>query len=339
VKKKEYQKVTKSSRLFKIVLGVTVVIGLLFVLFLGVLFKEEKTLHQDKSEVLVVMEENQIPSVEKNEAALNEDLPQDVVAESIPQEVFESIAEDQEILLQKEADDEATLMPSNEKYVAIVIDDMGVSPKHTEEMISLKAPITSSFLTYGNNLKEYCAEAVAAGHEIMMHTPMEPEGEADLAPDTLKIKMSDEEIEKAFLEMLSKFEGLDVNGINGHMGSLFTQSAPKLDVVMRVLKEKGMFFLDSKTSQNTKGPEVAAMEGVPFVLRDVFLDNENSYEYVMGQLKKTEDIALKNGYAVAIGHPKSETFKALKDWLGGLDEKGLKLVHLSEILKMKYEKN
>lgn len=224
-------------------------------------------------------------------------------------------------------------------YVAVVIDDMGISPRRTEEMLSIKAPISSSFLTYGKNLKEFCKEAEEAGHEVIMHTPMEPKVQADLAPDTLKISMSDEEIEKAFLEMLGKFDGENIKGINNHMGSLFTESAQKLDAVMKILKAKNMYFLDSKTSKYSQGENVAEMEGVPYVARDVFLDNENDYEKIRTQLSKLERIAQKNGFAVAIGHPKTQTFAALRDWVQTLDGKNIKLVHLSDIVDLKYKKN
>ena len=52
----------------------------------------------------------------------------------------------------------------------------------------------------------------------------------------------------------------------------------------------------------------------------------------MGQLALTERLARKNGYAIAIGHPKSQTYEALKDWLQTLDKKQIRLLHLSEII-------
>jgi len=224
-------------------------------------------------------------------------------------------------------------------YIAVVIDDMGISQKHTDEILSIHAPLTSSFLTYGKNLKEFLEKASSAGQEIIMHTPMEPKVKADLAPDTLKISMTDEEIEKTFSDMLSKFDGIKIKGINNHMGSLFTESASKLDVVMKILKEKNMFFLDSKTSEYSQGEKVAALEDVPYVARDVFLDNENDYQKISTQLSKLEKKANENGFAVGIGHPKSQTFAALKDWLPTLENKNIKLVHLSDLIDLKNKKN
>ncbi len=262
------------------------------------------------------------------------DLALEAEASHESEEDFEEIKEEES------EDDEApeNVQEGEEYFVSVVIDDMGVNQQRTKEMIEIKAPLTSSFLTYGKNLDEHCLAAREAGHEIMMHTPMEPKVEADLAPDTLKISMSDEQIEDEFLKMLSKFEGANLKGINNHMGSRFTESAEKLDVVMRVLKDKGLFFLDSKTSQFTRGEEVANLEGVEYVQRDVFLDNEDNYDYVLGQLQKLERKAKKKGYAVGIGHPKKATIAALKDWVKTLDDKPVKLVFLSELLEIKKQK-
>ncbi len=362
--------------MFKIILSAVVLLGVLLVLFLGKIFVDAKNMPAQKSTAVVVMEEDvkaELPSAQQTEESLPV-VPEADIDEEIISEVLQDMADEAEDLAQIEAEETIepvgepdaqetvqenvekfqekepaqeeisqseteALLPKTQKYVVIVIDDMGISPQHTREIISIEAPLTSSFLTYGKDLDTFCEGAKLAGHEIIMHTPMEPKVEADLAPDTLKISMSDEEIRESFLNMLSKFEGFDLKGINNHMGSRFTESAAKLDVVMNVLKEKGLFFLDSKTSQYSQGFQVAQMEGVQYIERDVFLDNENDYEYVMEQLKETEEIAAKQGYAVAIGHAKSETYKALKDWVQTLEEKGLKLVHLSEMIEQQNKKN
>ena len=77
------------------------------------------------------------------------------------------------------------------------------------------------------------------------------------------------------------------------MGSKFTENHEKMAAIMEVLQKKNMFFLDSKTSAKAIGCDVAKEFGVECVNRDVFLDNENEYEYIMKQLEKTEKIAAK----------------------------------------------
>lgn len=215
--------------------------------------------------------------------------------------------------------------------IAIVIDDMGISYRRSKDIISLHAPLTSSFLTYGKKLNEQVAAARSAGHEVMVHTPMEAKSNVDAAPDVLTTQMTPDEIKENLLQMLKKFD--DVRGINNHMGSKLTEDSQRMGAVMEVLNEKGLFFLDSKTSPKSVGREAAGKFSVPYVTRNVFLDNENNFEYISKQLALTEKIAARNGYAVAICHPKSQTYLALKAWLEELPRKNFKLVHLSEIVR------
>ena len=216
--------------------------------------------------------------------------------------------------------------------IAVIIDDMGINHRRTADISSLNAPLTSSFLTYGTRLDKQVEKAVKAGHEIMIHVPMEPKSKINLTPDTLTTQMNEKDIKAELSKMLNKFK--NVRGVNNHMGSEFTEDKQRMNYVMDVLKEHNMFFVDSKTSAKSVGRRVAKDKRVAYAHRHVFLDNENKVDYINRQLKAAERIARKNGYAVAIGHPKSATFKALKDWLPSLEEKNIKLVHMSEIVKV-----
>lgn len=144
----------------------------------------------------------------------------------------------------------ADKISTDKPLIAVVIDDMGINRKRTLDIISLKAPLTSSFLTYGQTLDKFAANAESAGHEIMIHAPMEPKVKADLAPDTLMTDMSEEQIEKRFEDMLAKFNNIKVSGINNHMGSKFTEDKERLGYVMNILKQRGMFFWILKPRQN-----------------------------------------------------------------------------------------
>jgi len=216
--------------------------------------------------------------------------------------------------------------------VVIVIDDMGISHKRTADISSLQAPITSSFLTYSKDLDSQIQVAQDAGHEIIMHAPMQAKSNPDVAPDVLTIDMTAAEIATNFEKMLNKFH--QISGINNHMGSLFTEHAEKLAPVMDILRRRGLFFLDSKTSPKSVAKQVAADYAVAYAHRHVFLDNTNEKNYVLKQLALTERIAHRNGYAVAIGHPKHATFLALKEWLPTLKQKNIKMLPLSQVVKI-----
>jgi len=216
--------------------------------------------------------------------------------------------------------------------IVIVIDDMGISHKRTADISSLQAPITSSFLTYSKDLQKQIQAAQKSGHEIIVHAPMQAKSNLDMAPDVLTIDMNAAEIATNFEKMLDKFPS--VRGVNNHMGSKFTEHAEKLAPVMDILRRRGLFFLDSKTSPQSVAQKVAADYAVAYAHRHVFLDNVNQKDYVLKQLALTEKRANKNGYAVAIGHPKSATYQALKEWIPTLDGKNIKLLHLSRVVKV-----
>lgn len=219
---------------------------------------------------------------------------------------------------------------SSQPRIAIVIDDMGASPKRTESILAVKAPIATSFLTFAPQLQRQVKQSRAAGHEVMIHVPMQPKSNIYVSEDVLTVDMTEAQIYESFQKMLAKFDG--IKGINNHMGSRFTEHGEKLAPVMKLLAENGLFFLDSKTTAHSKGAQTADTYGVPHIARDVFLDNEDNFEYILQQLEKTEKIARKTGYAVAIGHPKKHTARALQAWLETLNDKGIVLVHLSQLV-------
>ena len=273
-----------------------------------------------------------------------EELPNNVIVENWeePELTPEQIAEGYHIYQRHTDVKQLNIRPAykpayfgTEPVIAVVIDDMGIAKKRTADIISLSAPLTAAFLSYGTDLDAQVAAAKEAGMEIMLHAPMEPYSKVDIAPDVLSTHMSTEEVQKRLKDMLSKFPG--IKGINNHMGSKFTEDKERMQAVMEVLREEGLFFLDSKTTAKSVGKETAQEQGVSYASRNVFIDNENKVEYIQKQLGIAEKIARRNGYAIAIGHPKSGTYEALKQWLKSLPEKKIKILPLSDIVKVLHQ--
>ena len=216
--------------------------------------------------------------------------------------------------------------------IAIVIDDAGFDKKRTAAVIQLQPPITIAFLTYASDLKKQVRNAKKVGHEIIVHMAMESEREnVDPGPNVLLTKNDSKKILNELRWGLNRFNGYV--GINNHMGSRFTSDPKGMGIVMRELKRRGLLFLDSRTSRNTVGASVALAYDVPYAQRDFFLDNDASLKAVKKQLQKVESFAKKNGYAVAIGHPKDATLKALSEWLKTLKGRGFAQVPISQLVK------
>jgi uncharacterized protein len=216
--------------------------------------------------------------------------------------------------------------------VAIVIDDLGLDRPRTERAIALAPAVTMSFLAYSGDLPRLTEMARRAGHEMIVHVPMEPVNtKIDMGPNGLATTQSKDEVLRRLNWDLGRFDGYV--GINNHMGSRFTGDAQAMGWVMDELKARGLMFLDSRTIAGSIGAKTAAAEGVPFAERDVFLDDEQTANAVDQQLKEVEAIAKKRGTAVAIGHPHDVTIAALTSWIASLPQKGIVLVPLTEIVK------
>lgn len=215
--------------------------------------------------------------------------------------------------------------------IAIVIDDVGIDRPRSKRAWELPGPITLSFLPYAKDLQEQAKAARAHGNEIMLHMPMEPMGHADPGPNALLVSLSDSELRQRVTADLDSFDGYV--GVNNHMGSRFTAFRPGMETVLRLLKARGLLFLDSRTTAQSVGETLAQELGVPTITRNVFLDDDQAPAAVRHQLAQTEEVARRQGFAVAIGHPHENTLKALSEWLPGLAAKGFAEAPLTAALR------
>jgi polysaccharide deacetylase 2 family uncharacterized protein YibQ len=221
--------------------------------------------------------------------------------------------------------------PAHAPAIAIVIDDMGLDHTRSREVIGLQGPLTLSLMTYASDLPGLVRSAHAAGHEVLAHLPMEPRSaKENPGPGALLTRMDEAAIRQQIAHDLDGWSGYV--GINNHMGSRFTADRARMAVVMSELKARGLMWLDSKTTGDSAGPGAAEAAGVPFITRDVFLDNQETVSAVMAQLDRTRAIARTHGLAVAIGHPHDATIAALRQWLPTLAASGVVLVPVTEIL-------
>jgi uncharacterized protein len=221
--------------------------------------------------------------------------------------------------------------PPGKPVIAVVIDDMGVDRKRSTRMAGLPGPLTLSWLPYARDLSGQTHAARANGHELMLHMPMEPSVDADPGPDALLVRLDKGEIMRRFRAALDSFDGYV--GVNNHMGSRFTADRAALAPVLAELQRRGLLWLDSKTTPHSAGLGIAEELKMPFAGRDVFLDNFPAVGAIRVQLSKLEQVAKKQGYAIAIGHPHDATFEALASWLPDVQKRGFILVPVSAVVR------
>lgn len=202
--------------------------------------------------------------------------------------------------------------PSGNGILAIVIDDLGENVAFAEALARLPYPVTFAVWPQASHTRAVAQIGKKHGLDVIIHQPMEPDNYPRISPGpgVILTRMSDAEI----VAMLERNIALvpEATGMNNHMGSKFTGSARGMRLVMSVLKKKGLFFLDSRTNARSAARAAAAEYGVPFAGRHVFLDNIAEENAILLQLQKAENMALRHGAAVAIGHPHSATLAALR---------------------------
>jgi polysaccharide deacetylase 2 family uncharacterized protein YibQ len=225
-----------------------------------------------------------------------------------------------------------TAPPDGRPEIAVIIDDAGVDRVHTGVAIRLKGPLTISFLPYAGDLAGQVRAARAHRHEVMLHVPMEPNGPfAEPEPYLLRARQGSNEIQRRLARDLDALPG--IVGINNHMGSLFTSDPHALAPVMEELARRGLLFVDSRTTARSLAQESAQAHGLPNAGRDVFLDHYEGQAEVRKRLLETERVARRQGYAIAIGHPRAATLAELALWIDEVESKGYRLVPVSAIVR------
>lgn len=241
--------------------------------------------------------------------------------------------------VKEEPEKSATVPPPVEKpakekrpKIAIIIDDIGNSRKNDDAVLAIDAPLTLSVLPLLPDSKEIAEKAAFNGKEVMLHLPMEPHDypQANPGKGSLFTNMDDIAIITQLYEDIKSVPG--IKGVNNHMGSKFTEDRERMRIVLKQLKDKGLFFIDSKTSPRSRSDKTAREMGIKAAARDIFLDNEQNESYVAGQIEELKKIARRRGSAIGIGHPHPETIAALEKAIPKI-KKDFEIVPASELVR------
>ena len=215
--------------------------------------------------------------------------------------------------------------------VAIIIDDLGYDKKIALKLSKLNARLTFSILPHSPFQKSIARLSREKGFGIMLHLPMEPleYPDVDPGPGTLLTSMTPDQLTRQLEKDLDAVPY--IRGVNNHMGSKMTAESSQMYQIFSILKKRGLYFVDSRTTADTLCKPSARLFQIPFAQRDVFLDHRVEVKFIRKQLKELVRIAQRNGYAVGIGHPQSLTYQVLHEMLPDLQKK-IRLVPASEIV-------
>ncbi|MFF2482829.1 divergent polysaccharide deacetylase family protein [Paenibacillus sp. NPDC058071] len=188
------------------------------------------------------------------------------------------------------------------KQMAIVIDDFGNGNPGTQEMLKLPVKITVAVMPFMPKTQKDAEEAHRLGHDVIVHMPMEPNKGAKswLGPGAITADLSDEEIRKRVEEAIDNVPY--AIGMNNHMGSKITADERIMRIVLTVCKERGLFFLDSRTTFKTVVPKMTKEVGVPLVSNDVFLDDLYTESHISKQIGLARKHLESHDSCIVIGH-------------------------------------
>jgi polysaccharide deacetylase 2 family uncharacterized protein YibQ len=216
--------------------------------------------------------------------------------------------------------------------MAIILDDLGSDPQAAEAIFALRERLTVSVLPFHAHSTEIAEEAKQHGFEVMLHMPMQAVGNELPEPRQLHGEMTQAEVAQELGAMLANVPA--ASGVNNHEGSQATADARLMTELMPLLKQRSLYFIDSRTTAATVAFEAAQRAGLRCGFRNVpFLDDVEDVGAIRKQLELAIQGAQEKGRAIAIGHPHKETLEALREMLPKAEARGVHLVFVSELLK------
>ncbi len=216
--------------------------------------------------------------------------------------------------------------------IAVVLDDAGYNYQSADIFYNSQLPLTFALIPDLPNSYEHYEKICAAGMNLILHVPMEPEKGADFVEkQAILVSMSRKEI----TDKLELFFGHypKAAGMNNHMGSRAVKDSQVMDAVLDFAKKRKIFWLDSKTTPASVSNIIAKGKKLTYFERDVFLDNENTEEYAEKAMLQLIKIAKKRGYGIGIGHVQSDKlYPVLKKYREKQDELEIEFVPLIDLI-------
>jgi uncharacterized protein len=215
--------------------------------------------------------------------------------------------------------------------LAIILDDIASEPAAVEEIFTLPYPLTLAVLPLHEHSASIAEAAHRRGYQVMLHLPMEAMGKEVSEKQQLHLGMNSSEMGNDLQNMLSSVPF--AVGVNNHQGSLATSNPQLMAELMPLLRQRHLFFIDSRTTAATVAFDTAERAGVRCAFRNVpFLDDVAEAAAIRHQLQIAIHSAKEKGEAVAIGHPHPETLQALREMLPQVEAQGVQLVHASALV-------
>lgn len=220
--------------------------------------------------------------------------------------------------------------------IALVLDDLGYLPAALTTLETFSEPMAIAVLPDGRLARQSAEFGKRKGWDVLLHLPMESKnGSAE--PSTIRRSHKDADIRSAVFRMVDAIPG--VIGVNNHQGSVATVDRRVMSTVLAAVKERQLFFLDSRTTNESVVVEEARRLGVPVRSRDVFLDDPDAGRDAGGKVEglaqaweKAVKIVRERRECIVIGHPNPETLSFLSVEIPKAKKRGIRFVRISEMI-------
>ena len=224
-----------------------------------------------------------------------------------------------------------------EARIAIVIDDLGDRWHEGSQAVSLSGDITIGIIPFTPYARRLADSAAQQHKEIILHLPMEAMTDKYLGKGGLHSEMDQAQF---FATLKNSLDFLpDIRGVKNHMGSRLTQDQEKMAWLMQGLRQHGdLYFLDSRTVDTSRAMQAAMNNGLQTAARDVFLDHKRDPKFMQRQWRYLQRLAKENGSAVCIAHPYQESLQFLHEHIPELQQNGIQLLRVSELIQWRQEK-
>ncbi len=321
----------KKNNVFAAVLTTLIVLSIAAIVYV-ILFHGEET-------VVVKPPPARKKQITQPKATIKEKSPAQTVAKALPEKekssrqeptVSGKLPKQEKIVIAK-----ITPPRMSVRQVAIIIDDIGYDMKPVRELLNIDADITFAVLPLVAHSREAAETLHKSNRETLLHLPMEPLSYPKEKPGSgaLFTDMSEEEIVFQLEKDMASVPY--VSGVNNHMGSKFMANEAKLIPVFKQLKKRDLFFIDSRTTNNSKTSGAAEKVHLTVASRKIFLDNDRDYSKIYQILMEVAEAPAGNSPLIIIGHPYPETIRAIRDANKVFREKGISIIPVSKLMKMK----
>jgi len=216
--------------------------------------------------------------------------------------------------------------------LAIIVDDFGYDRAAADTLLALPFPLTIAVIPHLPLSAEVAEEAFRRGDQVLLHLPMESENDGAKPEEIeLHVGMTSAQVNDAVAGMLESVP--HAVGVNNHQGSRATADPALMQALMPALRQRGLFFIDSRTTAATVAYDTAERDGVRAASRKVFLDDTPTRDAILAQLDLAARDAQRDGRSIAIGHPHPATIAALREGVPRLEARGIHMVFASDVVR------